>query len=104
MELLLVRATDELKKHDAVLADVIGREHEAERITPKRVRPQVDRPLLPSEMPVREIKVRALLVVVIPVVAAQGSRRQRVLGASLTNGGFRRCIVGAGVIKQPLPQ
>jgi len=33
-------------------------EHERDRITPERVRPTVDRPLHPSEVPVREVRVR----------------------------------------------
>ncbi|MBX4170304.1 hypothetical protein K3M35_16840 [Rhodococcus sp. DMU2021] len=59
LDLLLTRAIDTLKDHHELLASVLEQEHESERITPERVRPQIDRPLRPDEMPVREIKVRS---------------------------------------------
>lgn len=59
LDLLLTRAIDALKDHHELLANVLKEEHESERITPERVRPQIDRPLRPDEMPVREIKVRS---------------------------------------------
>ncbi len=33
-------------------------DHERDRITPDKIRPVVDRPLHPSEIPVREVRVR----------------------------------------------
>lgn len=51
---LLARVLDELKTHNhSFVADVIEREHVEERITPEKLRPVVDRPLKPSEIPVR---------------------------------------------------
>ncbi|WP_435084725.1 hypothetical protein [Gordonia hongkongensis] len=58
LDLLLVRAIEALPETQSALADSLRREHELERITPARSRPQVDRPLRPDEMPVREIRVR----------------------------------------------
>jgi hypothetical protein len=42
----------------AHLAKYFAEIHERDRITPHRARPVVDRPLHPSEIPVREIQVR----------------------------------------------
>ena len=51
---LLARVLDELKVHShSFVAEVIEREHVEERITPEKFRPVVDRPLKPSEIPVR---------------------------------------------------
>ncbi|MAU84041.1 MAG: hypothetical protein CME34_19655 [Gordonia sp.] len=58
LDLLLVRAIDALPDTQSALADIFRREHELERITPARVRPQVDRPLRTDEVQVREVKVR----------------------------------------------
>ncbi|SCE95476.1 hypothetical protein GA0070618_2187 [Micromonospora echinospora] len=43
---------------DTTIAAVYAEEHDRERITPATIRPFVDRPLHPSEIPVREIRVR----------------------------------------------
>lgn len=51
---LLARVIDELKSHShSFVADVIEQAHVDERITPQNLRPVVDRPLKPSEIPVR---------------------------------------------------
>lgn len=51
---LLARVLDELKSHNhSIVAEVIESEHVEERITPEKLRPVVDRPLKPSEIPVR---------------------------------------------------
>lgn len=59
LDLLLVDAIEELERLNSPSAEWIKREHDEKRITPERVRPQIDRPLRPDEMPVREIKVRS---------------------------------------------
>ena len=54
LDALIVRLIDELKQLDhSMAAEVIERTHEEERITPANFRPVVDRPLKPSEIPVR---------------------------------------------------
>ncbi|TFC16568.1 hypothetical protein E3O46_18100 [Cryobacterium glucosi] len=54
LDSLIVRLIDELKANDhSTVAEIIERTHEEERITPVSVRPIVDRPLKPSEIPVR---------------------------------------------------
>jgi len=56
---LLARTIDALKERDSHgLAEYFEREHEADRITPYKVRPVPDRPLEIWEMPVREVRVR----------------------------------------------
>jgi hypothetical protein len=51
---LLARVLDELKSHNhSIVAEVIEREHIEGRITAEELRPVVDRPLKPSEIPVR---------------------------------------------------
>lgn len=56
---LLARVIDELKAHEhSYVAEIIEQEHVEGRITPATVRPVVDRPLKPSEMPVVEVPVR----------------------------------------------
>jgi hypothetical protein len=57
LNILLARAIDMLKQHNTIHADIFEREHDNERIQPENVRPVVDRPLAPWEMPVREIRV-----------------------------------------------
>lgn len=52
----LVKTLDGLGEHDA--AARFADEHEQDRITPHTIRPIVDRPLHPSEIPVREVRVR----------------------------------------------
>lgn len=59
LDLLLSEAVESLGQHDERRAQMLTEEHEAKRITPGRVRPQIDRPLRPDEIPVREVKVRA---------------------------------------------
>lgn len=58
LDLLLARAIEELGVHDERTADSLTEAHEKERITPERIRPVIDRPLAPWEMPFREIRVR----------------------------------------------
>ncbi|MBL0706277.1 hypothetical protein [Sinomonas cellulolyticus] len=54
LDALVVRLIDELKEHGhARAAEIIAQTHEDERITPYNVRPIVDRPLKPSEIPIR---------------------------------------------------
>lgn len=58
LDILIATVIDTLKQHDAIHADIYEREHNQERITPESVRPVVDRPLAPWEIPVREVAVR----------------------------------------------
>lgn len=58
LDILIARVIDTLKQHDAIHTDIYEREHNQERITPESVRPVVDRPLAPWEIPVREVPVR----------------------------------------------
>lgn len=56
---LLARVIDQLKAHEhSLVAEIIEQEHVEGRITPETVRPVVDRPLKPSEIPVIEVPVR----------------------------------------------
>lgn len=51
---LIARLIDQMKEHgNKLFADVIEQVHDEERITAANYRPVVDRPLKPSEMPVR---------------------------------------------------
>lgn len=59
LNILLSEVIDELRQHNAVHAGGYEREHNDERIRPETVRPVVDRPLAPWEIPVREVRVRA---------------------------------------------
>ncbi|NQE90264.1 hypothetical protein [Nocardia terpenica] len=59
LDRIVRRLLDVVRDHNHILAEVIEREHETERITPANVRPEIERPKHPSEMPVRIIKVRA---------------------------------------------
>lgn len=59
LDLLVTEVITALAHHDKSYADSFAREHETKRITPARVRPQIDRPLSIEEMPVREIRVRS---------------------------------------------
>ncbi|TFF10545.1 hypothetical protein [Cellulosimicrobium funkei] len=57
---LLARALGELRNSGAATsADVLGEEHERDRVTPYNVRPLVERPLTPVEIPVRVVYRRA---------------------------------------------
>ncbi|OBF56784.1 hypothetical protein A5756_10570 [Mycobacterium sp. 852002-53434_SCH5985345] len=58
LDILIARVIDTVKQHNAIHADIYEREHTHERITPETVRPVVDRPLAPWEMPVREVPAR----------------------------------------------
>lgn len=56
LDVLLTRAVDALRRRDqAILADAIEDEQIQERITAATVRPVVERPLAPNEIPVREV-------------------------------------------------
>lgn len=56
---LLARVIDQLKAREhSLVAEIIEQEHVEGRITPATVRPVVDRPLKPSEIPVIEVPVR----------------------------------------------
>ncbi|WNV90353.1 hypothetical protein [Umezawaea sp. Da 62-37] len=58
LDLLVTRLVDQLRENGhSMFADVIASVHEEERITPANYRPVVDRPLKPSEIPVRYIEV-----------------------------------------------
>ncbi|MFD5180569.1 hypothetical protein ACFWM1_32490 [Nocardia sp. NPDC058379] len=59
LDRIVRRLLDALQDHNHMLAEVIEREHETGRITPTSVRPEIERPKHPSEMPVRYVKVRA---------------------------------------------
>lgn len=58
LDVLVAQVIDHLRKYDANMADCYEREHNEERIRPETVRPVVDRPLAPWEIPVREVRVR----------------------------------------------
>jgi hypothetical protein len=59
LDVLVAEMIQELERvGEKVLAVRFAEEHERDRITPQRARPIVDRPLHPSEIPVREIRVR----------------------------------------------
>lgn len=56
LDVLVSRLIDVLKKNgDELFAKVMEEEHESERITPEKLRPVVERPLHPSEIPVRYV-------------------------------------------------
>ncbi|KBR60926.1 hypothetical protein [Mycobacterium avium] len=59
LNILLAEVIDELRQHNAIHAEGYEREHNDERIRPETVRPVVDRPLAPWEIPAREVRVRA---------------------------------------------
>lgn len=57
---LLARMIDQLKAHEhTYVAEIIEQEHVEGRITPATVRPVVERPLKPSEIPVIHVPVRS---------------------------------------------
>ncbi len=59
LDILVARSIDAIRERDGnFLADVFEEEHNRERITPEKVRPVVERPLRPDEIPVREVSVR----------------------------------------------
>ncbi|MEU0509063.1 hypothetical protein [Amycolatopsis sp. NPDC006125] len=54
LDVLITRLIDQMKDNGhSIFAEVMERVHEEERITPANYRPVVDRPLKPSEIPVR---------------------------------------------------
>ncbi|WP_370945394.1 hypothetical protein AB5J62_40865 [Amycolatopsis sp. cg5] len=54
LDVLITRLIDQMKEHDhGHFAEVMEQVHEEERITAANYRPVVDRPLKPSEIPVR---------------------------------------------------
>jgi hypothetical protein len=55
LDILVATLIDGLRKHDNIGADIYERHHNEERIRPETVRPVIDRPLAPWEMPVREV-------------------------------------------------
>lgn len=56
LDVVLARAIDDLRASGKdIFAGFLEEEHERRRITPARVRPMVERPLSPSEMPVRYV-------------------------------------------------
>jgi hypothetical protein len=59
LDILLARVIRALEHAgDDLAAHAFAEEHERDRVTPWTVRPVIDRPLHPSEIPVREIRVR----------------------------------------------
>lgn len=57
LDVIVSRLIDVLKKNgDDLFARVMEEEHETERITPEKLRPVVERPLHPSEIPVRYVR------------------------------------------------
>ncbi len=58
LDILVARLIDIVREHRTFQADVFEREHNEERIRVDTIRPIVDRPLAPWEMPVREIPAR----------------------------------------------
>jgi hypothetical protein len=57
LDILASEVIDTLRQHNAIHADVYERKRNEDRIRPENVRPVVDRPLAPWEIPVREIRV-----------------------------------------------
>lgn len=58
LDILVAELVDALRQHHKFDADTYGCRHDEERITPESVRPVVDRPLAPWEIPVHEVRVR----------------------------------------------
>jgi hypothetical protein len=59
LDILVAKLIDRLKHHDDTIhADIDEREHNEDRVTAATVRPVVDRPLAPWELPVREVPAR----------------------------------------------
>ncbi|MGY4898649.1 hypothetical protein ACWEEK_24080 [Micromonospora aurantiaca (nom. illeg.)] len=59
LDVLVTRLIRVLKQAgETTIVAVYAEEHDRERITPATIRPVVDRPLHPSEIPVREIRTR----------------------------------------------
>lgn len=58
LDILIAALVDGLRKHDVIGADIYERDHNENRVLPETIRPVIDRPLAPWEIPVREISVR----------------------------------------------
>ncbi|OXM56161.1 hypothetical protein CFP71_14660 [Amycolatopsis thailandensis] len=72
LDVLIARLIDQMKEHEySHFAEIMERVHEEERITAANYRPVVDRPLKPSEIPVRYERATALGVS--PLVSITGS-------------------------------
>jgi hypothetical protein len=59
LDILMAELIDSLREHSKWSAEAYEQRHNDERIRAETVRPVVDRPLAPWEIPVREVRVRA---------------------------------------------
>lgn len=53
LDILVTKSIDVVREHDPNRADWLDQEHDDERIRPEAIRPVIDRPLEPQEIPVR---------------------------------------------------
>ncbi|WP_157931069.1 hypothetical protein [Mycobacteroides abscessus] len=53
LDILVAKLIDLVRQHDPHQADWLDQEHDDERIRPEAIRPVIDRPLEPQEIPVR---------------------------------------------------
>jgi hypothetical protein len=58
LDILVAKLIDTTKEHNPFQAEIFEREHDEERIRPETLRPVVDRPLAPWEIPVIEMPAR----------------------------------------------
>jgi len=58
LDLLVTTLVDALRKHDNFGAEIYERDHNENRIRPETIRPVIDRPLAPWELPIREVPAR----------------------------------------------
>jgi hypothetical protein len=58
LDVLITRLISVVREYDPDNADAYTRQHDDERIRPEAIRPVVDRPLAPSEIPVIKVPVR----------------------------------------------
>ena len=58
LDILVAKLIDTIKEHNTFHAEIFDREHDEGRIRPETVRPLIDRPLAPWEMPVIEMPAR----------------------------------------------
>jgi hypothetical protein len=58
LDILIATLVDALRNHDKLNADIYERDHNENRISPETIRPVVDRPLAPWEIPIREVPTR----------------------------------------------
>lgn len=58
LDILVAELIDSLRAHNDFSAEAFDRQHNEDRVRPETVRPVVDRPLAPWEMPVREVPAR----------------------------------------------